>query len=174
MESLQVTKTKALQISPSATSSQDDFDFLKGKWQVHNRKLKTRLSMSNEWQEFKSELHMRKVLNGAGNVENYYSMIDGKSFEGMAIRLFNKETKLWTIHWIDTNRGVMDEHPVTGSFENGLGKFYAKDMYGSNDIIVLYQWDATNPEKPIWKQAFSPDNGNTWEWNWEMILSRES
>jgi len=37
---------------------------------------------------------------------------------------------------------------------------------------VLYQWNKTNPEHPIWSQAFSPDNGKTWEWNWEMVLTK--
>ena len=159
-------------ILPSATSSQTDFDFLEGKWKVQNRKLKTRLSNSNEWSEFESEIHMRKTLNGLGNVENYYAMFDGKPFEGQAVRLFNPETKLWTIYWMDSGNSVMDQHPVTGSFDKGVGKFYARDIFNGQPIVVLYQWDVTNPLHPKWSQAFSPDDGKTWEWNWEMILTR--
>ena len=66
----------------------------------------------------------------------------------------------------------MDEHPVTGSFENGLGKFYATDNFNGIPIIVLYQWDSTNPHEPILSQSFSADNRLTWEWNWEMQLTR--
>jgi len=58
--------TKTMSIKPSASSSQNDFDFLEGKWKVHNRKLKTRLNNSNEWSEFESALHLRKVLTGIG------------------------------------------------------------------------------------------------------------
>lgn len=162
----------ALTIKPSASSSQHDFDFLPGKWKVDNRKLKKRLAGNNDWDEFESELHMRKALNGFGNVENYYAHFDGNAFEGMAIRLFNSQTKLWTIYWIDSNGCSMDEHPVTGSFENKVGKFYATDHFNGDPIIMLYQWDATDPEHPEWSQAFSPDNDQTWEWNWEMILTR--
>ncbi len=165
------TLTGNLTIQPSATSSATDFDFLEGKWKVHNRKLKVRLNNSNEWDEFDSELHMRKTLAGAGNIENYYAVFDGKPFEGMAIRLFNTTTKLWTIYWIDGNGATMDEHPVTGSFENSLGKFYARDVFNEKEIVVLYQWDTTDPAHPKWSQAFSTDNGKTWEWNWEMILT---
>lgn len=167
-----VKKEKALEIKPSTTSSEKDFDFLQGKWKVHNRMLKTRLANSNEWMEFESELHMKKTLNGFGNLENFYSNNNGAPFEGMAIRLFNKETKLWKIYWIDSNGMAMDEKPVTGSYENGIGKFYANDVFNSKDIVVLYQWDATNPEHPKWSQAFSADNGKTWEWNWKMELTR--
>lgn len=164
--------TTNLNSKPSSTSSPNDFDFLEGKWKVHNRKLKDRLAGSTAWDEFESELHMRKTLNGIGNVENYYATLKGKPFEGMAVRLFNMQTKLWTIYWMDSNTGIMDEHPVTGSFENRLGRFYGNDLFNQTPILVLYQWDARNPEHPKWSQAFSPDNGKTWEWNWEMLLTK--
>ncbi len=167
----ETVKSMEPNIQPSATSSQNDFDFLVGKWKVLNRKLKVRLNHGNEWDEFESVLHMRKALNGMGNVENYYASFDGIPFEGLAVRLFNSETRLWTIYWMDTNGMRMDQHPVTGSFEKRVGKFYAHDTFDGKEILVIYQWDATNPKQPIWSQAFSIDNGKTWEWNWEMRLS---
>lgn len=156
----------------SAGSSAHDFDFLEGKWKVHNIKLKERLANCTEWIEFPSELHMRKTLNGMGNVENYYATFDGEPFEGMAIRLFNPTSKLWTVYWIDTGSCVMDEYPVSGSFENGIGKLYSRQKFKEIDILVLYQWDSNDPEQPIWSQAFSMDEGQTWEWNWKMILQK--
>jgi len=171
MKQQQFTEAKELNIVPSSTSSPNDFDFLEGRWKVHNRKLNERLNNSQSWSEFESTLHMRKTLHGTGNVENFYASFDGKPFEGMAVRLFNPATKLWTIYWIDTNNAVMDQHPVSGSFENGLGKFYAKDVFKGKEITVLYQWDARNPAQPKWAQAFSLD-GETWEWNWEMVLKK--
>ncbi|NOT77255.1 MAG: hypothetical protein HOP08_20210 [Cyclobacteriaceae bacterium] len=115
---------------------------------------------------------MRKTLAGLGNFENYYATLNGKPFEGQAVRLFNPQTKLWMIYWMDSNNAKMDEHPVTGSFENGIGKFYTRDSFNGKPIIMLYQWDATDPEHPVWSQAFSDDEGATWEFNWKMILSR--
>jgi hypothetical protein len=168
----QVKKEKALKIKPSTTSSEHDFDFLQGKWKVHNRMLKSRLTNSDEWIEFESELHMKKTLNGFGNIENFYSDNNGTPFEGMAIRLFNKETKLWKVYWVDSNGLTMDDVPVTGSFENKVGKLYANDIFNEKEILILYQWDATNPEHPKWSQALSTDNGKTWEWNWKMELTR--
>lgn len=172
MEQVKNEKNAILDIKPSITSSENDFDFLQGKWKVHNRMLKSRLANSDEWIEFEAELHMKKTLNGLGNIENFYSNNNVKPFEGLAIRLFNKETKLWKIYWVDTNGMVMDEKPVTGSYENGIGKFYANDVFNEKKILVLYQWDKTNAEHPKWSQAFSTDNGKTWEWNWKMELTR--
>jgi hypothetical protein len=159
-------------IRPSGTSSERDFDFLAGQWRVHNRKLKLRLQQSGDWSEFESTLYMRKALNGYGNVESYYATFDGKPFEGMAVRLFDPSTRLWTIYWIDSNGRTMDQHPVSGSFEDRLGKFYARDTFNGTPIVVLYQWDARDPQHPKWSQAFSTDEGRSWEWNWVMTLTR--
>ena len=172
MEKIKSEKRIMTDFKPSATSSENDFDFLQGKWKVHNRKLKSRLSNNDEWIEFEAELHMKKALNGFGNIENFYSNDNNNPFEGMAIRLFNKETKLWKIYWIDSNGMAMDEKPVTGSFENKLGRFYTNDIFNEKEIVVVYQWDATNPDHPNWSQAFSTDNGKTWEWNWKMELTK--
>ena len=82
-----------MEIIASATSSENDFDFLVGKWQVKNRKLVARLSNCTDWTTFDSEIHMVKTLNGFGNMERYFATFDNQPFEGMAIRLFNPDTK---------------------------------------------------------------------------------
>ena len=161
---LTFTAAGELDIQPSATSSQNDFDFLVGKWVLKDKKLKSRLTNSNEWIEFESTVEMRKLLNGIGNMDVYRTLVDGKPFEGIALRLFNPKTKLWSIYWADSNVGVMDV-PVIGSFEGNIGKFYGKDKFKGKDIIVVFLWDKTDPNHPVWSQAFSPDNGKTWEVN---------
>ena len=164
--------THPLQIPASANSSHTDFDFLLGNWKVQNRKLKARLCACSEWLEFEARLEMRKALNNLGNIENFYCAFANQPFEGMAIRLFNEQTRMWTIYWLDSAGMRMDEHPVTGFFEAGIGKFYARDTFDGKAILVIYQWDATNPKQPLWSQAFSLDDGVSWEWNWEMRLAR--
>ncbi len=173
MHEMAFTENGNLIITPAKYSSQNDFDFLVGKWNIHNRKLISRLINSNEWIEFDATHEMRKVLGGAGNMENISSTIDNKPFEGMAIRLFNAATKLWSIYWADNNSGTMGE-PVIGSFENNVGFFFGKDIFNGQEIILQFKWDATNPDRPVWSQAFSADNGKTWEWNWFMYFTRRS
>lgn len=160
-----------LNIIPSPTSSKNDFDFLVGHWNIHNRKLKTRLTGCNEWIEFGAQQEMFKILNDGGNLDFFRTHIEGYPFEGMTFRLFNPQTRLWSIYWADSNAVVLDK-PVTGSFENGIGRFYSKDVFDGTDIVVVFVWDATNPDKPVWSQAFSNDEGKTWEWNWYMYMSR--
>ncbi|MEP6676176.1 MAG: hypothetical protein ABJA78_13525 [Ferruginibacter sp.] len=160
-----------LDITASANSSKTDFDFFIGKWRIKNNKLKSRLDNCKEWIEFEATQTDHKALNGLANMDHFYATLNGKSFEGMTIRLFNPKTKLWSIYWADSNTGVFDP-PVVGSFENGIGHFYTKDIFQGNEILVKFQWDKTDIDNPVWSQAFSADNGETWEWNWYMYMSR--
>ncbi len=164
-------KNGELVIAASATSSKHDFDFFEGEWKLQNKKLKTRLNNCTEWIEFESTQKMYKVLNGIGNIDNFLATFDGQPFEGMTVRLFNPKTKLWSIYWADSNEGRLDP-PVLGSFENNVGHFITKDTFNGKNILVVFRWDARKKDKPIWSQAFSEDNGKTWEWNWYMYMSK--
>lgn len=164
IEELKFSPTGELEIKSSPNSSQNDFDYLVGKWTLKDKKLKSRFTNSTEWIEFESTVEMTKLLQGIGNMDVYKTTVDGKPFEGIAVRLFNPKTKLWSIYWADSNVGVMDP-PVVGSFDGNIGRFYCKDKFRGKDIIVAFIWDKTDPEHPVWSQAFSPDNGKTWEVN---------
>jgi hypothetical protein len=166
-------KAGELDIKPSENSSKNDFDFLVGKWHIHNKKLKSRLNHCTEWLEFEATHEMRKVLTGTGNVENIHIDFDGVPYEGMAVRLFNPLTKLWSIYWSDNNSGTLDK-PVVGSFDGFIGTFYCTETHNGKPIIVQFRWDVSNPEKPTWSQAFSADNGQTWEWNWYMSFTKRT
>lgn len=160
-----------LVITASPTSSKDDFDFFEGKWKLHNKKLKTRLNNCTEWTEFESTQEMYKMLNGLGNIDNFLATFDGVPFEGMSLRLFNPKTRLWSIYWADSNEGIL-QPAVLGSFENNVAHFFTKDTLIGKKILVVFRWDVRDKENPIWSQAFSEDNGKTWEWNWYMYFSK--
>jgi hypothetical protein len=166
MTNATIGKIDELVIVPSKTSSARDFDFLAGNWTMDNKRLKTRLNNCTEWTEFKSTSeNLGRILEGIGNLDFYRTTFDGKPFEGMTIRLFNPQTRLWSLYWIPSNTGVMDP-PVVGSFEGNVGRFYCRDLWEGKPVIVIFKWDKTDPENPVWSQAFSADNGKTWEWNY--------
>ena len=161
-----------LEIYASKTSSPHDFDFLAGKWTMDNKRLKTRLNNSNEWETFVSkDENYGTMLNGIGNMDLYKATFDGKPFEGLTLRLFNPQTKLWSLYWVPSTTGIMDP-PVVGSFEGSVGIFYCKDVYQGKPVLVMFKWDKTDKDNPVWSQAFSPDNGVTWEWNWTNTSHR--
>lgn len=160
-----------LLLSPSPTSSKSDFDFFVGNWKIHNRMLKKKPDNTTEWTEFESTQEMHVILRGIGNVDNFIAERNGKPFEGMTLRLFNPQTRLWSIYWADSNFGVLGLPPVVGSFENKVGHFFSKDNYDGKTFFTVYRWDARDASNPVWSQATSED-GKTWEWNWFMYMHR--
>jgi hypothetical protein len=162
-------------ITASKNSSNKDFDFLAGKWTMDNKRLKTRLNNCTEWVEYtSSDQNFGSILNGLGNMDIYrttFNQVNDKPYEGLTIRLFNPQTKLWSLYWVDSNLGVMDP-PVVGSFEGNVGRFYCKDVFQEKQILVMFQWDKTDPDNPVWAQAFSQDQGKTWEMNLTNVSHR--
>src|SRR5438477_9749631 len=91
-----------LKITASATSSPSDFDFLVGKWKMHNRRLNKRLENCKDWIESIRSAKNSKTLRGAGdrdiNSTNGLPAQGGRRFEGSRLRPFNPKTRWgsWT------------------------------------------------------------------------------
>jgi hypothetical protein len=155
-----------LVITAFPTSSNKDFDFLIGNWLMKNRHLNARLANCKEYTEFETTVENHAGLEGMGNFDVVRRSLDnGKVYEGRTVRTFDPQTKLWRLYWMDSNGGPLDP-PQIGSFENGIGLFFAKDYQVGRPVIVVFKWDKRDPEHPRWSQAFSDDNGKTWEWNY--------
>ena len=165
-----------LKIAASAGSSQNDFDFLVGKWKMYQRRRDRRLENCKDWTEFESTDENSKILTGLGDIDTYKTTempgMAGVPFEGFTLRLFNPKTRLWSLYWVANNRGILDP-PQIGSFENNVGHFFAKDTYKGKNVIVVFRWDIRDKDKPVWSQAYSADNGKTWEWNWYDVCTRQ-
>ena len=74
----------------------------------------------------------------------------------MLVGQFKKKSRI--LKFLVSNSGAAThQHPVSGFFENRLGKFLANDFCNGKSIVVLYQWDARNPNQPKWSQAFSTE-----------------
>jgi hypothetical protein len=159
-----------LAITASETSSQHDFDYLVGSWNIRNRTLKEPLVGSDEWEEFDATQELRLLLLGQGNFDIFRTKLDGKPFEGLTVRLFDPKTRLWTIYWADSNTMKLDDGKV-GSFDGGEGDFFGREVIAGKDVIVKFHWDKRNAKAPIYSRAFSGDAGRTWEWNWYSNFS---
>ena len=88
------------------------------------------------------------------------------------MRKFDTVTRLWTIFSAFPGATSVDE--MQGFFVDGIGRFYSRETYEGKPVITQFEWDATNPDRPIWKQAMSVDDGATWEWNWTMTFTRRN
>lgn len=156
---------------PNILSTRNDFDFAIGDWTVKHRRLKERLVGCEDWVEFDGTMSTRKILGGDGNLEDNFLDLPGDPYRAIALRSFDPLTTQWSIWWLDGRNPTHLDVPVVGDFATGKGLFYANDHLGGAPIKIRFTWFSSDTE-PRWEQAFSNDEGSTWETNWTMDFYR--
>jgi hypothetical protein len=147
-----------------------DFDFYFGCWHVRNERLRERLAGSNDWEEFDAAQECRPIIGGFGNIDDFVTDWGG-GFRGMTLRLFNRQSKQWSIYWSSSRSGVL-EPPVVGVFRDGIGIFEGDDTHNGRPVRARFTWSHITSTSARWEQALSVDNGATWETNWRMQMTR--
>jgi hypothetical protein len=153
-------------------SSERDFDFFRGHWRVHHRRLRQRLVGSDVWDEFLGRCSMRALLDGFGNVDDNLLHLPDGDYRAVSLRSFDPKTRSWAIWWLDSRNPHSLDVPVIGHFKDGVGVFEAEDQLNGQPIRVRFIWSDTTSASPGWAQAFSADGGQTWETNWTMRFER--
>ncbi|MEQ1515190.1 MAG: hypothetical protein ABL931_01730 [Usitatibacteraceae bacterium] len=148
-----------------------DFDFLLGRWTVKHRKLKKRLQQNDEWFEFAGSLDVKSIIGGNGNVDENILRDPGGQYLATSLRVFDEKLSQWSVYWIDERYPGIDK-PVVGRFEDGIGKFYGDENLAGQPIKVRFTYQSLDVRNARWTQAFSSDEGNSWETNWVMDFSR--
>ena len=145
-----------------------DFDFLRGHWRVHHRRLRQRLAGCSSWDEFLGYSRMQTLLGGQANVDDNLLHLPDGDYRALSLRSFDPRTHQWSIWWLDGRHPLSLDTPVVGRFANGVGLFMAEDRFDGRPIRVRFTWSETTGQSPRWAQAFSADGGQTWETNWTM------
>jgi len=155
-----------------ATIPPSDFDFIIGDWHVRHRRLNARLTGCADWTEFVGTSSTRKILRGFGNVEDNILHLPEGQIHASACRSFDVRSKQWAIWWLDGRAPHHLDVPVVGSFSGSLGTFVGNDTLDGKPITVRFTWHAAPSRPPVWEQAFSGDDGTTWETIWVMAFRR--
>ena len=149
----------------------NDFDFLIGTWKVHHRMLTARLKGSTDWVEFDGDTVDRKIMNGLGNLDDNIIHMPTGPVHAISLRLFNPQSKEWSIHWSTDRMGTLDI-PMVGGFRHGRGEFYAQEVSNGMHVYSRFIWSKITANSCQWEQALSDDGGKTWETNWFMEFER--
>jgi hypothetical protein len=158
--------------STQAITGIGDFDFFVGQWDSVQRRRKAWLADCDEWYAFDAVTRCWPIFGGAGNIDEMDCV--GQGFSGLSVRLLDRATGDWSIFWSTSRTGVLSLPPVTGRFENGVGRFYSDEVLDGRAIRVRYTWSDITADSARWAQAFSPDEGQTWEDNWTAEFTRRA
>jgi hypothetical protein len=168
---LAIQPLDALAQKGEAKDGQHDFDFEIGTWKTHVQRLVQPLSGSTTWTEMNGTSVVREIWNGRGNLVELTVEGPGGRFEGMSLRLYNPETRQWSLHFASSRDGLLNP-PTIGKFKDGRGEFYSQESLGGRAIFVRFVITRPTPDTCRFEQAFSEDGGKTWEVNWIAMDSR--
>lgn len=160
------------QRSGSLDTHANDWDWLVGNWDVWHRRLKERLEGSDEWQEFGGKSVLWLSMNGLGTIDDNIIDLPHGTYRGLTIRAFDPSTRRWSIWWLDGRNPTRLDPPVVGKFEGDSGTFVGRDEFEGRPIVMRFRWLDIHSRRPNWEQAFSADNGATWEVNWRNYFTR--
>jgi hypothetical protein len=159
-------KTPAAIPAVATHDGQRDFDFAIGTWDTQVKRRLKPLTGSESWVEYQGTSVCRPVWNGAANLlELVMDGPEGQHFEGLSLRLYNPESKQWTLNFSNRAGGTLFV-PTVGEFRNGRGEFYNEETYNGRAIFVRFLITRVDDATYRYEQAFSADGGKTWEVNW--------
>jgi hypothetical protein len=151
---------------------QHDFDFEFGSWRTHLKRLVHPLSGSNEWVEYDGISVVRKVWDGRANLGEVE--LDGPKghIEGLTLRLYHPQSHQWSLNFANSRGGSLTV-PSVGQFKDGRGEFIDQEDFEGRSILVRFVISDITSTSFHGEQAFSADNGKTWETNWITNFTRE-
>jgi hypothetical protein len=150
-----------------------DFDFLMGSWRVKHRTLKARLAGERTWLEFTGTCRAWPLQEGNANIDDNVLEAPAGSYRGLTLRRYDANSGKWWIWWIDDHISEFTP-PVIGEFKDGVGTFYGDDEWQGRPIKVRFIWSQIFAQRARWEQAFSLNQGASWEVNWIMQFEREA
>jgi hypothetical protein len=142
-----------------------DFDFEFGTWKTHVKRLVKPLTGSTTWVEMNGVTTVKPVWGGRGNLVELEADGPNGHFRGLSLRLYNPETGTWSLNFANAADGTLTI-PTVGKFKDGRGEFFNEDTLGGKPILVRFVITPISPNEIRFEQAFSADQGKTWEVNW--------
>jgi hypothetical protein len=164
----------------SDVNGSTDFAFLEGTWNIANKRRQVNLlttdpqtNKAHDWQEFPARHTGQVLIENKVLLDRYEATFpSGFQLIGITVRAYDEATGLWSLIWLD-NRQPPDFRPLMGQFKDGIGIFeQVIETPDGRPLHVKFTWDNLSENTARWQQAFSVDDGQTWDTNWVMDFSR--
>jgi hypothetical protein len=157
-----------------SSDGRHDFDFVFGRWRLHNRRLTNLLDPDcADWVQFEATGQAHSILGGLGNLD-----------------LFSAAGVLPTAsRWKPSRCGCSTPRPAGGGSggpppadpDSWIPRWRAasatgmagssEDVVGGHRVKVRYIWKDITGRSARFEQAFSHDHGESWQTNWIITMT---
>jgi len=149
----------------AAPDGQHDFDWEIGAWKTEVSRRQRPLSGSETWVELKGTTVVRKLFDGRANIAELDIAGASGRIQGIALRLYEPQSRQWSINYASLGSGTLTA-PISGGFKDGRGEFFGRDTLGDRPIRVRFVIHCATRDVCRFEQAYSADEGKSWELNW--------
>jgi hypothetical protein len=170
-ETITAPRAQASAASQASRDGSHDFDFEIGEWSTHVKRLQKPLSGSTTWVEYTGTTIVRGVLGRRANLAELAIEGPAGRIEGAALRLYNPETRQWSVNYFSAADGTLTA-PLFGGFHEGRGLFFGQDTFAGRAVLVRFVILKESEDRYRFEQSFSADGGEHWELNWVATDTR--
>ncbi|HET9038202.1 MAG TPA: hypothetical protein VFN45_18455 [Myxococcaceae bacterium] len=156
---------------PATGDHQHDFDFEFGRWTAKLSRRLRPLTGSNEWVAYEGTSVVHPLWQGRANVGELDVTGPAGRIEGLTLRLYDPASRRWTVRFASSRDGELTPGLV-GGFSNGRGEFLDQETLDGKPICARFIFSEMTKDTFRFEQAFSPDEGKTWEVNWVATFKR--
>lgn len=149
----------------AAPDGQHDFDWEIGAWKTEVSRRQRPLSGGETWVELEGTTVVRKLFDGRANIAELDIAGPSGRIQGISLRLYEPQARQWNINYANLGSGTLTA-PITGGFKDGRGEFFGRDTLGDRPILVRFVIHCATRDVCRFEQAFSADEGKSWELNW--------
>jgi hypothetical protein len=148
-----------------AADASHDFDSQIGNWRTTLKRLKDPLSASQTWLDYQGTSTVRAVMDGRANLVELRVAGAAGRIDGISLRLYDPTQGQWSLNYANLADGSIGI-PSVGKFTGGRGEFYSNEKFRGRDVKVRFVIQPQGADVIHFEQAFSIDDGRTWEVNW--------
>ena len=152
--------------------AQHAFDFDLGTWKTHSRRLLHPLTGSTTWVEMDGVTVVSPLWGGKANLAELEADGPQGHLQLLSLRLYDPTAHQWNLNFATSGVGILNVSgdaqsvPMIGRFVGKRGEFYDQEPYNGRTIWVRFVIEPLSGTTARSEQAFSDDNGRTWEVNW--------
>ena len=152
-------------VPAAAPDAAHAFDWEFGTWKTHVKRLLHPLTGSHAWGDYDGLSVVHKIWGGKANLVELEADGPAGHLELGSWRLYDPDTHQWSLN-VASSRGGGLGVPTVGGFRDGRGEFYDHETFAGKPIVVRFVITRTGEDTAHFEQAFSADDGKTWELNW--------